>query len=178
VLLIELAHGSGLYPECLVQKDIQIIGNHPVGGGSFGDVWKGLMKDQLVAVKVLRIFEDSDKAQLFKVSKWQIQIRGSVYLIRWSQAFSYEAVTWRQLSHPNVLPFYGIHHLDDNPSRVSLVSPWMGNGRVTQFLKSFPTTDRVHLVSNDSGHEDLFSSQLRFLISLKDLSISTISSHS
>jgi hypothetical protein len=69
VLLIKLAHGSGLYPECLVRKDIQIIGNHPVGGGSFGDVWKGLMKSQLVAVKVLRIFEDSDRAQLLKVSK-------------------------------------------------------------------------------------------------------------
>ncbi|KIM71892.1 hypothetical protein PILCRDRAFT_82369 [Piloderma croceum F 1598] len=146
VLLIELAHRSGLYPECLVQKDIQIIGNHPMAGGSFGDVWKGLMKGQLVAVKVVRIFEASDRAQLLKASKWQIQIRGSVYPIWCSQAFSYEAVTWRQLSHPNVLPFYGIHHLYDNPARVCLVSPWMGHGRVTQFLKRFPTTNRVHLI--------------------------------
>jgi serine/threonine protein kinase len=146
--LIDLAHGSGLYPECLVQKDIQIVSEHPVAGGSFGDVYKGLMKGHLVAVKALRIFQDSDIVQLFKVSKCQIKSHFSIYPIWWPQEFSHEAVTWRQLSHPNLLPFYGIHHLNDNPSRLCLISPWMGNGRVTQFLKRFPTTDRVHLVSD------------------------------
>jgi hypothetical protein len=67
-LLIKLAHESGLYPKCLIQRDIQLIGHHPFGGGGFGDVWRGLMKGHLVAVKVLRMFEESDVPQLLKVN--------------------------------------------------------------------------------------------------------------
>jgi len=48
--------------------------------------------------------------------------------------FSSETITWRQLSHPNVLPFYGVYHLDRNPRRVCLACPWMENGNVIQFL--------------------------------------------
>jgi serine/threonine protein kinase len=56
-------------------------------------------------------------------------------------------VTWRQLSHPNVLPFYGVFHLNNNRSRVCLVSPWMENGNIIQFLKKNPEVDRIPLVS-------------------------------
>jgi len=47
----------------------------------------------------------------------------------------HEFITWRQLSHPNVLPFYGVHFLEDPlENRFSLVSPWMENGNVVEFL--------------------------------------------
>lgn len=51
-----------------------------------------------------------------------------------AQKFSTEAVTWRQLSHSNVLPFYGVYHPVHNTPRLCLVCPWMGNGNVVQFL--------------------------------------------
>jgi serine/threonine protein kinase len=50
------------------------------------------------------------------------------------QEFTSEAVTWRQLSHPNVLPFYGVYQLARNPPRVCLACPWMENGNLVQFL--------------------------------------------
>jgi len=50
------------------------------------------------------------------------------------QEFSSEAVIWRQLSHPNVLPFYGVYRLDRDPPRVCFACPWMENGNVVQFL--------------------------------------------
>ncbi|KAF8145044.1 kinase-like protein, partial [Mycena galopus ATCC 62051] len=39
------------------------------------------------------------------------------------------------LSHPNLLPFFGMYYLDN---RLCLISPWMENGHVMQFLKKNP----------------------------------------
>jgi serine/threonine protein kinase len=61
--------------------------------------------------------------------------------------FSSEAVLWRQLSHPNILPFYGIYRLDDAPLNLCLTAPWMENGNAVDFLKQYPETDCINLVS-------------------------------
>jgi serine/threonine protein kinase len=66
------------------------------------------------------------------------------------QEFSHEAVVWRQLSHPNLLPFYGIYR-SNNGCRVCLLSPWMDNGTIVQFLKKNPDVYRPGLVSNRPG---------------------------
>ena len=66
------------------------------------------------------------------------------------QEFSSEAVTWRQLFHPNVLPFYGVYQLARNPLRVCLACPWMENGNLAEFLADqAPNTDCVPLVCNE-----------------------------
>jgi hypothetical protein len=65
-----------------------------------------------------------------------------------SQAFSCEAATWKQLDHPNVLPFYGVYHLHNNTQRVCLASPWLENGNIVQYLaERAPNTNCVSLVS-------------------------------
>lgn len=53
---------------------------------------------------------------------------------------------WGQLSHTNVLPFYGISRLDDTRQRIGLVSPWMEHGNVNEFLVRNPDADRRLLV--------------------------------
>jgi len=63
------------------------------------------------------------------------------------QEFSSEAVLWRQLSHPNILPFYEVYHLDEQTPRLCLAAPWIENGNVVEFLKGYPDTYCVHLVS-------------------------------
>jgi hypothetical protein len=64
--LIRLSRASGLYPECLVLKGINIEGN-AVAGGTFGDIYKGHLGGQTIAVKVLRAFTASDRDHLLKV---------------------------------------------------------------------------------------------------------------
>jgi len=123
--LIRLSQASGLYPECLVLNGVNLQGN-PVAGGAFGDVYKGHIEGQMLAVKVLKVYEMSERDELLK-------------------RFSSEAVTWQQLSHPNVLPFYGIYHLSGEPPRVCLVSPWMGNGNLVRFLANH--TSNIDCVS-------------------------------
>jgi len=114
--LIRLSCASGLYPECLVLSGMKIKGD-AVAGGGFGDVYKGSFKGYEIAVKVLKVYQKSDIHKLLK-------------------EFSSEAVTWRQLSHPNVLPFYGVFHLDRDPPKLCLACPWMKNGNVVDFLAS------------------------------------------
>lgn len=63
------------------------------------------------------------------------------------QAFSREAVVWRQLSHPNLLPFYGVFYLGDRNDRLCLVSPCMKNGNIIEFLQQNPGAERLPLVS-------------------------------
>jgi len=122
--LIKLSRNSGYYPECLVLKGVQL--GDLVTSGGYGDVYKGHLKGQLIAVKVLKISHDKDIARLRK-------------------EFSSEAVIWRQLSHPNILPFCGVFHLDDKTRRVCLVAPWLQNGNVVQFLQQNQDTDCVQL---------------------------------
>lgn len=59
------------------------------------------------------------------------------------QQFSREAILWGQLSHRNLLPFYGIYRYR---GRLCLVSPWIEHGHIREFLERNPDADRVHLV--------------------------------
>ncbi|KAJ7661734.1 kinase-like domain-containing protein, partial [Mycena olivaceomarginata] len=65
------------------------------------------------AVKMMRVFGQSDIDTLLK-------------------EFGREALIWRQLSHPNLLPFYGLYYYKE---RLCLISPWMENGHIRLFLK-------------------------------------------
>ncbi|KAH7908657.1 kinase-like domain-containing protein [Hygrophoropsis aurantiaca] len=66
-------------------------------------------------------------------------------LSRWQ---SREAVIWRQLSHPNLLPFYGVYRSSGTVPRVCLVSPWMQNGNIIQYLEKAPTATRRPLITD------------------------------
>ncbi|KAJ7113481.1 kinase-like domain-containing protein, partial [Mycena epipterygia] len=109
--LLRLSRASGLHPRCFTLTGLNIIG-HQVAAGGFGDIWKGLFRGQTVSVKVMRLFEDSDVAVVLK-------------------EFGREAVIWRQLCHPNLLPFFGVYYLD---RRLCLVSSWMENANIMKFL--------------------------------------------
>jgi len=64
--LLKLSEKPGLYPECLMLRGVQRLGN-PVAAGTFGDVWKGVARDVCVAIKVLRVYERTDVDKHLKV---------------------------------------------------------------------------------------------------------------
>ncbi len=68
------------------------------------------------------------------------------------QAFHHEAILWSQLSHPNILPLYGMYFLDDGHSQLCLVSPWMEKGNIRDYLLNLPERDdsatQLRLVSD------------------------------
>ncbi|KAJ3570449.1 hypothetical protein NP233_g4399 [Leucocoprinus birnbaumii] len=125
--LSRLAENSKLYPRCFRLQDIETTGNEPIDGGRFGDIWKGTSHSQLVCVKFLRSYQRMPTQPLFK-------------------NLSREALLWGQLSHPNILPFYGIHINEFKRNRFGLVSPWMENGNIVNFLKQNPNVSRILLI--------------------------------
>ncbi|KAJ3576723.1 hypothetical protein NP233_g239 [Leucocoprinus birnbaumii] len=135
VAIQRLSKKSALYPDCFVLKDISIEkakdgSIHALSSGKFGDVWKGTFQGQDVCLKVMRVYRNSKIHELLK-------------------AFSCEAVLWGQLQHTNVLPFYGVYHLEHSThNRLCLVSPWMENGNVDEYLAREPNADRMSLIKD------------------------------
>ncbi|KAJ6479385.1 kinase-like domain-containing protein [Mycena vulgaris] len=133
--LRKLSVSSGRIPACFSLSDrLQLDGPHQVAAGGFGDVWKGLIRGETVCVKVMRVYQEADE-------------------------FYHEALIWRQLSHPNLLPFFGLYHLEETKTRLCLISPWMENGDITRYLKNNSVLDAglglEHLHSLKLVHGDL-----------------------
>lgn len=53
-------------------------------------------------------------------------------------------MTWRSLQHPNVLPLLGVTVTEDH---LVMVSEWMNNGDINEFLEKNTDVDRLELVS-------------------------------
>ncbi|KAJ3509913.1 hypothetical protein NLJ89_g4966 [Agrocybe chaxingu] len=115
---------SRLYPRCFGLTGINLE-EELVKSGSFGDIWKGRFDGQAVCLKVVKIYQNSRRERL-----------------------QVEAIVWGHVFHPNLLPFYGVYHLEDQYRRVCLVSPWMDHGNITEYLKKYPTTRRLPLLSD------------------------------
>lgn len=71
-------------------------------------------------------------------------MRRSITKIGVQQHFSAEAILWGQLSHPNLLPVFGLYRYN---SQLCLVSPWMENGDLEDYLKRHTNANRLFLVS-------------------------------
>ena len=52
-------------------------------------------------------------------------------------------MTWSSLHHPNVLPLLGVTMSE---TRLSIVTEWMANGNVDEFVKMRPNADRLMFV--------------------------------
>ncbi|EIN07824.1 kinase-like protein, partial [Punctularia strigosozonata HHB-11173 SS5] len=69
--------------------------------------------------------------------------------------FCKEAIVWKRLDHPNVVPFLGVA-----PGyQACIVSEWMDHGDVMSYLKQHPRADRVELITGiASGLEYMHAS--------------------
>jgi len=51
------------------------------------------------------------------------------------------AVVWKHLDHQNIVPLLGI-----TSTPLQLISKWMANGDLTEYIVTHPDTDRLELV--------------------------------
>jgi len=64
-----------------------------------------------------------------------------------AQMFCKEVVTWKALRHPNVLPLLGVTM---GKNLLAMVSEWMVNGNITEFIKAHRDANRFELVGSHS----------------------------
>ena len=69
-----------------------------------------------------------------------------------AQAFCKEFVTWKALRHQNVLPLIGVMMTED---RFAMVSEWMTNGNINEFVRAHWDANRFELVSSPSERPQL-----------------------
>jgi serine/threonine protein kinase len=65
-------------------------------------------------------------------------------------------MTWNTLDHPNVLPLLGVT-MDDE--QFVMVSEWMSNGNINQFIKTHKDANRFKLVRSCSYHGNILHSR-------------------
>ena len=64
------------------------------------------------------------------------------------QRFCKEFITWKSLRHPNILSLLGVIMSED---QFAMVSEWMPNGDINQFVKAHGDVNRFELVSSHSS---------------------------
>ncbi|KDQ11736.1 hypothetical protein BOTBODRAFT_162563 [Botryobasidium botryosum FD-172 SS1] len=114
-----------MYPagQPLHECEIRRIKSVPSAWGGFSDCWEGVFLERhKVAMKSLRHNITEDVAQ---------------------RRIKREIAVWKGLNHRNILPFIGIHILDDT---TYMVSPWMGKGDSLQYVRLNPLVDRLKLL--------------------------------
>ena len=59
------------------------------------------------------------------------------------QRFCREGVAWKHLRHPNILPLIGV---TVSKQRFAMVSAWMENGNINEFVERDRHVNRIELV--------------------------------
>ena len=65
------------------------------------------------------------------------------------QKFCKEVMTWKTLRHPNVLTLLGVTMED---RRFAMVSEWMVNGNIKEFIEVHEDANRWELVGRRYSH--------------------------
>ncbi|KAF5358870.1 hypothetical protein D9757_012304 [Collybiopsis confluens] len=119
-----------ILPSSLTIQNVEREGGTAVTGGGCADIWRGTLQGNQVCLKVLRIFVEQDVKARDKLRK----------------EFCREALIWRQLRHPNILPLLGVSIDLFSPS-FCLISSWMENKDIITYLKQNPDHDLQTVLS-------------------------------
>ncbi|KAK0447535.1 kinase-like domain-containing protein [Armillaria borealis] len=129
--LIHLSSTHHVLPRLLFRTDVSGgLDSQAVDGGGYADIWRGRIEgdgpETLVCLKVIRSFTRNSAEEIQKKI----------------EALGHEALIWRNLSHPCILPFLGITKKVFE-GKICLVSPWMKNRNINVFLEENPDHDRL-----------------------------------
>ena len=116
---------------------------HPVASGGSGDVWEGICNGKRVAMKALRVYRGDDVQKVKKVPHPVLLISLTTIANYRHQMFCKEVVMWKRISHPNIVPFLGV---SEAPAPLCMISEWMSNGNVRDYVGKNPETSRLRLV--------------------------------
>jgi len=128
--------------------DLAKVGDLPISvDGGTADVWEGAHDGRRVCIKCPRVCVE-DLQAVTQVRAWYRRVSFVVAQeYPWTpQSFLKEAVIWKRLRHPNVVPFIGVTR-----KPLQFVLEYMENGTLTKYVGKYPSVNRIGLVSLSSG---------------------------
>ncbi|KAF5351104.1 hypothetical protein D9756_008399 [Leucocoprinus leucothites] len=129
-LFTKIIKSAQVYPKSFLLTGVMCsLAGIPRGrGGGFGEIFVGKLKCQPVGVKVVHLHKNGTTPK---------------EILR---AHAGEFALWAHMSHPNVLPFYGVCLSKEGTLRICIVSPWMEAGSLAMYPETNPTTPQVPLL--------------------------------
>ncbi|KAG9120178.1 hypothetical protein FRC07_004432 [Ceratobasidium sp. 392] len=111
------------------QLDLASCPDAALIGGRFGEVWHGRLNNHTqVAIKCLRL-HTVDEASVKVIKRAAKELR-----------------LWSKLKHDNVLELLGFAMFQE---RLAMISPWMKNGTLRDYVQEHPEVNRWGLVHGD-----------------------------
>ncbi|KAJ7936978.1 kinase-like domain-containing protein [Mycena leptocephala] len=114
-LLRNLCAATKDFPPSLFLELDSVDTNRQIGRGGFADIFLGRYQEQDIALKRLQVYQPEPN----EMSK-----------------FSKEVLTWVHLKHPYVLPFFGLDEQFFEGYPPCIITPYMRNGTMIDFIKT------------------------------------------
>ncbi|KNZ75259.1 Serine/threonine-protein kinase A-Raf [Termitomyces sp. J132] len=108
---------------------VSTVEDMPFASGSCADIFKVSLQGVETCFKVIRVSQRSLIEHMTKV-------------------YAREVILWGQLSHPNILPFYGLSKFR---SQLAFVTSWATNGNLSEYLTRSPGVNRLLLCSDTAA---------------------------
>ncbi|KAF9646896.1 kinase-like protein [Thelephora ganbajun] len=114
---------AALPTSCQVSGAPSYTTETPVAFGGFCDVYRGTLGTGAdICIKKIRICARDDIDEV-------------------KQSFCKEAVVWKHLSHPNIVPFIGV-----TLEPLQLMSEWVPGGELREYMRKNPNTNLIGLL--------------------------------
>ncbi|KAJ6589561.1 kinase-like domain-containing protein [Mycena capillaripes] len=118
-LLKNLCAATKDFPPTLFLELDSIDTNRQIGRGGFADIFLGRYQGQDIVLKRLQVYQPEPK-EMSKFSKSLLQ----------------EVLTWVHLKHIYILPFLGLEEKSFDGYPPCIVTPYMRNGTMNNFVKN------------------------------------------
>ncbi|KAJ6589536.1 kinase-like domain-containing protein [Mycena capillaripes] len=118
-LLKNLCAATKAFPPTLFLELDSIDLNQQIGRGGFADIFLGRYKGQKIALKRLQVYQPKPNE-----------------ILQFSKSLLQEVLTWVHLKHVYVLPFLGLDKKTFDGYPPCIITPFMRNGTMNDFVKN------------------------------------------
>jgi serine/threonine-protein kinase TNNI3K len=135
-LLKNLCASAEVFPPSLFLELDSVDTNRQIGRGEFADIFLGRYKGEVIALKRLQVYrpEPNEILEFSKVCLMPfITFNPSLMKL---QSLLQEVLTWVHLKHIYVLPFLGLDQQSFEGYPPCIVTPYMRNGTMKDFVKN------------------------------------------
>ncbi|KAJ7266661.1 kinase-like domain-containing protein [Mycena rebaudengoi] len=118
-LLKNLCASAEVFPPSLFLELDSVDTNRQIGRGEFADIFLGRYKGEVIALKRLQVYRPEPNE-----------------ILEFSKSLLQEVLTWVHLKHIYILPFLGLDQQSFEGYPPCIVTPYMRNGTMKDFVKN------------------------------------------